>query len=281
MASRLSKALSQLGALLAQPPAPASVQTFPLLRNFVLDVMAEGRRKNTIHLMFEVELTPIRQHLADYARQHGEPLSMTAYLSKSLAEAIQVHKHMHAYRQGKSRLIVFDEVDLAVMVERDVNGHVMPVNIIVRDAGRKPMQQVACEIRSAKTAPLGDTGPLTALDRQFFQLPRLLRKAVWWYIRRDPQAFKQIAGTVAVTSMGMHAQGPAVVIPVTPMTLTLSIGASYRSVKMHNGNPVECEMLQMNFSADHDIIDGAPLMRFVEYYRQVLALGMASGNLSV
>ncbi len=270
MANLLSKAWAQLVVLLAQSPAPASVQTFPVLRNFILDVMAEGRRKNLIHLMFEVELTPIRQYLADYARLQGEPLSMTAYLAKSLADAVHEHKHMHAYRQGKSQLIVFDEVDLAVMVEREVNGHLMPTNIIVRNAGRKSIQQVAREIRSAKTAVIGDAGPLPALDMLFFQMPRFLRRAVWWYLRRDPQAFKQIAGTVAVTSMGMHAQGAAVVIPVTPMTLTLSIGGSYRSVKMHNGDPVECEMLQMNFSADHDIIDGAPLMRFVEQYKQVL-----------
>ena len=276
MPNAVSKAWTQLLALLQQPPAPATVRPYPVLRNFILDIMAEGRRKNTIHLLFEVELSAVRQHMAHYEQQQGERLSMTAYLTKSLADALHDHRYMQAYRHGKSRLVVFDEVDLAIMVEREVEGDLMPINIIVRNAHHKSMQQLAHELRSAKIAPIGDTGPLTALDQQFFQLPRFLRKAVWWYVRRDPQAFKQLAGTVAVTSMGMHASGPAVVFPITPMTLTLSIGASYRSVTMQNGSPVECELLQLNFSADHDIIDGAPLMRFVEHYKQVLVSGTAN-----
>jgi len=156
------------------------------------------------------------------------------------------------------------------MVEREVDGHTMPVPLIIRAANHQSIQSVAQAIKTAKTAHIGDTGPMTALEKLFFSLPTFLRKPVWLFIRHDPQTFKQFAGTVAITSMGMHTSGATVVIPITPMTLMLSIGGSDKKLVLENGVIVEREMIQMNLSADHDIIDGAPLMRFAERLKQKL-----------
>lgn len=185
---------------------------------------------------------------------------------------------MHAYRKGKSKLIIFDDVDLSVMVEREMDGHTMPVVQIIRAANSKSMSQVAQEIRAAKVTEIGTTGPLNALDKLFFSLPTILRKIVWWEMRRDPQLFKQLVGTVGVTSMGMHASGPALVIPITPLTLTLSIGAVVKKCVLEHGQAVEKEFIQMNLGADHDIIDGAPLMRFADRFRKHLLIGSAVGK---
>lgn len=277
MANNLSRVLSQLVALVKQPPSAATHLPYPKLRNFILDIMAEGRRKNTINLLFEADLTPIRQHLAQYAVAHGERISITTYIAKSLACAIDEDKTIHAYRHGKSRLVVFDDVDLSVMVERDIDGSTMPLTLIVRAANRKPIGDIAQEIQAAKTAPVGDTGPMTALEKRFFELPTPLRKMVWFIVRRDPHLFKQLAGTVAVTSMGMHASGPAVLIPISPMTLTLSIGATSKKLVLDNDAPVERDFIQMNLGADHDITDGAPLMRFADRFKQKLRDGCALG----
>jgi len=38
---------------------------------------------------------------------------------------------------------------------------------------------------------------------------------------------------------------------------------------------VEREFVHLNLSADHDIIDGAPLMRFAERFKKILADGTA------
>ena len=73
----------------------------------------------------------------------------------------------------------------------------------------------------------------------------------------------------------MHASGPAVLIPITPMTLTLSIGAISKKVVLENGLAVERDFMQMNLGADHDIIDGAPLMRFVDLFKLKLHQGSA------
>jgi pyruvate/2-oxoglutarate dehydrogenase complex dihydrolipoamide acyltransferase (E2) component len=258
--------LAQLIAVFKQPPYPATLLPYPKLRNFILDVMAEGRRKHTINLLFEANLTPIRQQMTAL----GERVSMTAFIAHALAATVDEDKTMHAYRKGKSKRVIFDDVDLAIMVERDIDGHTMPINAIVRGANRKKALQVNSELQLAKTAELGQTGPLPALEKTFFELPTPLRKLIWFVIRNDPHLFKQVAGTVGVTAMGMHAAGPAVLIPITPMTLTLSIGAVTTRLILDHGVPVEREVLQMNLGADHDLIDGAPLMRFMTRFRQRL-----------
>lgn len=275
MENRFHAVVSQLLALLRQPPAASTQQPYPKLRNFILDVMAEGRRKNTINLLFEAEVAPMRRHLAQHHAAGAERISLTSYIAKSLACAIDENKSMHAYRHGKSRLTVFDDVDLSFMVEREIEGGLLPVNYIVRAANRKAAAEIHRELQTAKTAALGRDGPLSAVEKQFFELPRPLRRIVWFFMRRDPVMFKQLVGTVGITSMGMHGQGRALVLPITPMTLTLSIGAISRRLVLEDGRPVEREFIQLNLGADHDVIDGAPLMRFSSRLLQMLAQGAA------
>jgi len=271
MARGVLEVAAQLLALLRQPRPPSTQQPYPRLRNFILDVMAEGRRKNTINLLFEAEVAPMRRHLAAHARR----VSLTSYIARSLACAVNENRAMHAYRHGKSRLTLFEDIDLAFMVERDIGGASMPVNYIVRAAQRKPAAAIHAELQAAKQAPLGQGGPMPAIEKFFFELPRPLRRIVWFFIRRDPAMFKDLVGTVGITSMGMHAQGAALILPITPMTLTLSIGAISRRLVLEDGQPVEREFIQLNLGADHDIIDGAPLMRFSTRFKAMLEAGCA------
>ena len=59
---------------------------------------------------------------------------MTSYIAKSFACAIEVDKRVQAYRLGKSRLVGFDDVDFAVMIEREWEGQPIPVFYILRAA---------------------------------------------------------------------------------------------------------------------------------------------------
>jgi pyruvate/2-oxoglutarate dehydrogenase complex dihydrolipoamide acyltransferase (E2) component len=275
MRSNFFNAFSQLVMLLKEKPPAATHLHYPKLRNFILDIMVAGRRKNIINLLLEIELTRVQEYIENYSAQHNKCITLTSFICKSFACAVDEDKSMQGYRQGKSKLVIFDDVDLSVMVERDVDGHMMPVTLIVRAANQKGIDQISQEIREAKTSSIGSTGPMSALDKQFFSLPRLLRKIVWFEMRRDPYLFKQLVGTVGVTSMGMYASGPAVVIPITPMTLTLSIGAIHKRLVLENGIVVERDFIQMNLAADHDIIDGAPLMRFLDRFKRKLLSGAA------
>jgi pyruvate/2-oxoglutarate dehydrogenase complex dihydrolipoamide acyltransferase (E2) component len=274
LANRWLSIPAKLLQLLRRPSAPGSQRSYPPLRTAILDIMAEGRRKNIINLLFEADLTLLRRQLAHMGQASGQRPSLTACILHAFVGTIDEDRSMQAYRLGATKLVVFDEVDAAIMIEREIDGHTMPVMHVVRAANRKGVDEIHREINAAKVAPLGEHGVMSKLEQRFFTLPAFLRRPVWFFIRRNPYLFKQLAGTVGVTSLGMHGAGSAVILPITPMTLTLSIGTIGAKVVLENGNPVEREIIRLNLGADHDLIDGAPLMRFAERFRMHLERGL-------
>jgi pyruvate/2-oxoglutarate dehydrogenase complex dihydrolipoamide acyltransferase (E2) component len=250
--------------------APGTTYPYPRLRNFILDVLAEGKRKSIAHILFDAELDEVVEQLTKMRHQGGEPVSLTSYIVKSFACAIAENKRMQAYRFGRSRLIAFDDVDLAILIEREWEGEAIPVFYLLRAAQHKTVYEISREIRAARETALGTTGPMTALEMHFFLLPVFLRKVMWFFIRLNPYWFKNLVGTAAVTSMGMYTSGTAVGLPITPMTLTLSVGTIEKKPVLKDGHLIERDFVHLNLSIDHDIIDGAPLMRFAERFKQIL-----------
>jgi hypothetical protein len=265
--------LSQLIDQLKMPHAPGKTHAYPRLRNFVLDVLAEGQRKHIAHIMLEADIDGIEERLAERRERGQAPVSMTSYIGKSFACAIELDKRVQAYRLGRSRLIAFDDIDLTFVVERRWEGASIPVFYIVRAAQQKSAPEIHHELQAARTTPLGTDGPMNALEMQFFLLPRFLRKAVWFVIRRNPYWFKDVAGTAAVTSLGMYGSGVATGIPISPMTLMLTIGTIEKKPALQDGQLVERDYVHLVLSVDHDIVDGAPLMRFTERFKQLLRDG--------
>jgi hypothetical protein len=267
---RLRLVVSQLIDQLRMQPSPGKIYRYPKLRNFVLDVLAEGRRKQIAHVLLEADVGGVREQLAELRQRGGEGASMTSYIAKSFACAIAEDKRMQAYRLGRKRLIAFDDIDLAFIIEREWEGEAIPVFYVLRTAQHKTVHEIHRELRAARQRPLGSEGPMSALEMQFFLLPAFLRKALWFFVRRNPYWFKDLAGTAGVTSMGMFTSGAAVGLPITPMTLTLTIGAMEKKLALINGQTAERDVVHLNLSVDHDIIDGAPLMRFAERFKQIL-----------
>jgi pyruvate/2-oxoglutarate dehydrogenase complex dihydrolipoamide acyltransferase (E2) component len=221
------------------------------------------------------DIAPLKKQLAEDRLKTGKSISITSYIAKCFACAIENDKRMQSRRLGKSRLIVFDDVDLAFTMEREWEGETITVFYIVRAAHQKTVSEIHRELQAAKATPLGLDGPMNALEMQFFLLPRVIRKALWFVIRRIPYVFKDLIGTAVVTSMGMFTEGAAVVFPIAPC-LMLSIGSIEKRLALQDGEVVERDFIHLNISVDHAIIDGAPLMRFGEQFKKILASGVIS-----
>ena len=68
-------------------------------------------KRHTVFGLIEVDVTEARQILRDYKEQTGESISFTAFIVTCLGKAVEEHKMVHAYRDWRNRLILFDEVD--------------------------------------------------------------------------------------------------------------------------------------------------------------------------
>jgi len=155
--SRLRLIWSQLLDQLKIPPAPGRIVIYPRIRNFVRDVLAEGRRKNIAHLTFEADIGPMRERLAEHRRRSAGLVSITSYVAKSFACAIEEDKRMQAYRLGKSRLVLFDDVDLVFMIEREWENEPIPAPSCAPPSARRHTRFTA-SCRWPRKPRLGPTG---------------------------------------------------------------------------------------------------------------------------
>ncbi|MCX7114409.1 MAG: 2-oxo acid dehydrogenase subunit E2 [Gammaproteobacteria bacterium] len=248
----------------------ASIKPYPKVHHIISDIITEGRRKNNFYVVFDADLTIATQYIKQYAKQHRTPVPLMTYIIQTFARAVNEHKDMQTYRRGRSKLMVFNEVDVAVTVEREVEGHLMPILHIVRNANQAPLSRISEEIQYKKTAPLhARPRPFSRTIRHFSKIPYGLRRMVWAVIRRTPYLIKRYMGTVAVSSTSSFCSGSMVFISPSPITL-LSIGGGRMQTVMVDDVATERYIVQMGLTVDHDVVDGAPVSRFLERFKQLL-----------
>jgi pyruvate/2-oxoglutarate dehydrogenase complex dihydrolipoamide acyltransferase (E2) component len=90
-------------------------------------------------------------------------------------------------------------------------------------------------------------------------------------VRRLPDRQKALMGTVGVSSVGMYGRGGGVGLPFLVHTLDVLVGGlETRPGFDGDGAVVPREHLWIAVQADHDVVDGAPLARFVAELRDAL-----------
>ena len=126
------------------------MEPFPPSQHQMLDWLGLMHRQHTVHALLEVDVTDARRAIREHRARTSAGLSFTAYIVANLARAVDEDRRMHAYRSGRSRLVLFDDVDVTVLVETDVEGARIPFPHIVRAANRKTVDQIHDEIRAAQ-----------------------------------------------------------------------------------------------------------------------------------
>jgi chloramphenicol O-acetyltransferase len=100
----------------------------PKMRQWFAAAFRSAQHTPMMHGLLEVDVTRARAFLRDRQAKTGEALSFTAFLIACLAKAVDEHKAVQAMRLGNKRLILFEEVDVYTLIERDVAAHkqIMP-----------------------------------------------------------------------------------------------------------------------------------------------------------
>lgn len=131
---------------------PHEVIPLPPLQLQMADWLELMSRRHMIHALIELDVTDARRAIRAARSAAGAPLSLTAYIIACLAQAIDEHKIMHAYRQRR-RLVLFADVDVTTLIEQRVDGQPIPVPHIVRSANRRSLWAIQREIDEARAAP--------------------------------------------------------------------------------------------------------------------------------
>lgn len=238
-------------------------------RRDIVDALEVGIRRHMVHALLEFDVTRPRQWIRDHAAITGEHLSFTAFLVASLARAIERDPLLHACRDWRGRLVLFDDVDVVTLVESEVDAVAVPH--VIRGANRLSIHAISAEIRRIQTAPAASAQRSGALVQLSRFVPGPVRRLFFRMLHRNPHLMKRTAGTTLVTSIGMFGAGSAWAVGIVPLhTSCLTVGGISVKPRVVEGGVEPREVLALTLSVDHDLVDGAPAARFAQHLREAI-----------
>jgi len=257
---------------------PHEVVPFRVERNATIDTLRWARKRLEVATLLEVDVTAARKAIRAFRSRTGKGLSFTAWVVSCVARAAAEHPRVHAVRRGRGKLILFHEVDVAIVIERSIGTELqretIPMPYVIRKANEKSPSEIDEEIRRAQAASV-QTGA-TAIEASvnpwlqsiFFRLPAWLRDLVFWrWLLRSPTLIKKTMGTVVVTAPGMTVPGVlAWGIPLALHPLAIGVGG----ITQRGTGSGQTDALALTVVFDHAVTDGAPVGRFIRRLHQLL-----------
>lgn len=244
---------------------------FARIRLPMVDGGRMARQKHTVHGLVEFDVTAARQAIRDHKMRTGETLSFTAYLVTCLGAAIDLNKHMHACRNWRGQVVVFDEVDVNTLFEVEVGGQKTIRPHILRGVNKRSFREIHEEIRAFQHEHSGSQE--AQFIKWFVRLPRFARQLFYWGLFHNPRMLKEYYGTVMMTAVGMFGRSGGWAIPAPNHTLQITLGGIAERPGVVAHQVAVREYLSVTISFDHDLIDGAPAARFTERLRELVESG--------
>ncbi|MCO6450005.1 MAG: 2-oxo acid dehydrogenase subunit E2 [Caldilineales bacterium] len=252
------------------PSNAYAIKPFSPSRRFFVDGMDFGGRKHCIHGLIEVDVTIPRQRIRDIKEQTGESISFTGFIVHCCGRVVQTNKHVQAYRDWRNRLILFNDVDIFVPVERTGGG--LFSHAIIRAADRKSVREIHQEIRRTQTRAMPESSG-GGFMKWFGRAPRFLRRIFFAMVYGSPHRFKTYMGTVMVTSVGMFGNGAGWGIGPVGHSLVVTVGGIVHRPCVIDGRLESREHLCLTITFDHDVVDGAPAARFLQQFKELIENG--------
>ena len=254
-----------------------SVREFASSRQFTTDVGILGRKKHRVQALLDLDVTASRQYLQRYRNEKNVEVSFTAWIIKCISQAIAEHKDVHAIRQGKNQLVIFEEIDISLLVEKQLQGEKLPLPIVLRKTNEKTAAELHQEIQLAKRQSVTDEKNYVLGDNQnkwglkiFLAMPQFLRLLIWRLILSNPLRMKEMMGTVVVTSVGMIGNIKGWLIPSSIHPLAFAMGSIVKKPGVIEEQIEIREYLPLTILIDHDVVDGAPAARFLSRLTEII-----------
>ena len=244
---------------------------FPRVRRLAIDLGRLARKRHMIHALFEVDVTKARQYLGEHEARTGEALSFTAFLAACIGQAVDRDKSMHACRNWRGQLVLFDEVDILVLFEIEHGGQVFPIGRVIRATNKRTVYDIHKEIRALQVKPL-DAREAKAMQ-VLMRLPGFIRRLLLRIVDKSPLLTKRYRGTVGLTAIGMFANSGGWGIGAPHHTLGVTVGGIARKPGVVEEKIAVRESLSLTLDFDHDIIDGAPAVRFAQQLSDLIEGG--------
>lgn len=244
-----------------------SYQKIPRSRIATFDTFSIGLFKHHVSAILEFDVTESRRKL-QVQRRSGFDISFNAWLIKMISMVVDQHKEAAAYLYNKKKLIIFDDVNVSILIEKKLNGNKVPMPVLIEKANEKSALEISSEIARAKEQVLSKkdivlTKKTSRAENIYYHLPGFLRRAVWKMMLRNPRFAFEKMGNVVITSVGMMGKINGWFIHRSIHPLSFGIGSILKKAIVIDDQIKIRDILNMTILCDHDVIDGAPMVRFL------------------
>lgn len=254
-------------------------EPFQTSRLATVDIGIASQMKHHIKALIEVDVTEARKMIIEKKRQNPN-VSFNSWLIKCISKAVEEFKDIHGIRKGKRKIVIFDDVDISIMIEREIKGEKVPLPYVIRKTNEKSISEICNEIKAGKDQTIEDEGDYVLGEKKnelfmkaYYSMPGFIRKLIWKSIIRNPFLTKQNMGTVIITSVGMMGKINGWVIPVSVHPLAFAIGSIIKKPGVIDDRIEIREYIYITVSVDHDVIDGAPAVRALSKLTRLVEKG--------
>jgi len=242
---------------------------YPKTRIATLDVCEIGRKKHHIKALLEFDITESRKAIKNYRHISKSRISFTAWLIKTISKTIEEFPSAHAYLKNKRKAIIFDDIDISITVEREHAGELVPLPYVIRQTNKKDILEISNEIFEAKNQKVSNEDIVLGQKKSKFStnlycsFPGFLRRFIWRYFLMYPKVAKKNMGSVLITSVGMMGKINGWFIHTSVHPISFGVGSIIKRPVVIDDKIEIREILNMTVLIDHDVMDGAPMARFI------------------
>jgi len=245
------------------------IKSFPASRIGTFDIGAVSKTKHHIKALIELDVTEARKMIKEKKKQNqNQKISFNAWLIKCFSKAVEEFPDLHGVRKWKNKIVIFDDIDISIMIEREIDGAKVPLPYVIRKSNEKSISEIYEEIRLGQSQSINSEGNYVLGEknneivmRLYYSMPGFIRRAIWKHIINSPTLTKNNMGTVMITSIGMVGKINGWVIPESIHPLAFAVGSVVKKPGVVAGKIEVREYLYITVSVDHNVIDGAPAVR--------------------
>lgn len=244
------------------------IQQFPKTRLATIDISELGKQKNHIASLIAIDVTAAKEKIQEYNSKNKQPISFTAWLLKVIGVTIKQYSEATAYLYDKRKVIIFKDINISIIVEKEVDGQKVPIPLIIEKVQERSIISIAEQIRLAKQQTISEKeivlqNKANPLEYFYYTLPSFIRRMVWKCMLKFPRFAYKKMGNVAFTSIGMMGNVNGWFIPLSVHPICFGVSSINKEPKVINDQIVVSEVLKMTVLFDHDVVDGSPMVRFL------------------
>jgi len=251
-------------------------QSFPKSRIATIDIGVASRMRHHVSALIETDVTSIREKIKNQNKE--SKFSFTAWLIKTISLTIKEHELVAAYSKGKRGVAIFQDVNVSILVEKEINGRRIPLPLVIERANEKSVESIFVQISDAKNKELTEEDIVLQkkskrMERVYYVLPGFMRRLFWKYLLSHPVLAYSKMGNVGITSVGMLGNVNGWFIPSSVHPVCFGIGSIIKKPVVVDNKIEIREILNMTILLDHNVIDGGPMVRFISDLSENISKG--------